>query len=802
MSATLAPSRPEARAGRNSESRCRHCGSALLDDAMRASGFCCNGCSYVFRLVHDSGLDRYYRFKDEVTAPADPGIFHPRDYTWLEEAQASADASTLQAPTLTVNVQGISCAACVWLIERVFLQQPGAREIIVNAQYGTAQLKWTRGEFQASAFARRLQSFGYTLGPAGEASGEPESRSLAKRIGLCAAFTMNVMLFTLPVYFGMEATFEWASLFELLSLGFGTLSLLVGGSYFLVRGWRALREGAMHIDLPIALGITGAYAGSLYGWAASRPEYQYFDFVSTFILLMLIGRWAQVAAVERNRRRLLCGQPQKQRIQVEGGASTSPEDLQPQQTIILTPGQTVPVESRLIDSTAVFSLASINGEAAPRIFAPGQRVPAGAVAAGRSSVRLLTLQRWEDSLLAQLLAPQAETSTRHLFLERIVRGYLIGILGIAVIAGISWWLATHDTLKAGAIVTAILVVSCPCAVALAFPLADEMATVALRRFGVFVRDAGLWSRLRSVRRLIFDKTGTLTLETPKLRNPEELSRLDEEARAALLALVSDNAHPVSQCLLEHLLAEGSMVPLSGEVRETIGAGVELGPWSLGRAGWRDTSEGSATVFARNGEVVARFEFSDAVRADAQQELEELSRRGYTSMILSGDDQSKVSALAKKLGIDEKFAVGEMSPQAKAAWLRDNAPGDALMLGDGANDSLAFDQALCRGTPVIHRGVLERKADFYYLGRGIGGIRALLEIDATRHRTQRNILVFSIAYNLLAVGLAVAGKMNPLVAAILMPISSLLTLAIVSYGMRNSQRVRNVPQPNTRLRSAS
>ena len=144
----------------------------------------------------------------------------------------------------------------------------------------------------------------------------------------------------------------------------------------------------------------------------------------------------------------------------------------------------------------------------------------------------------------------------------------------------------------------------------------------------------------------------------------------------------------------------------------------------------------------------------------------------------------------------------MSPQAKAAWLRDNAPGDALMLGDGANDSLAFDQALCRGTPVIHRGVLERKADFYYLGRGIGGIRALLEIDATRHRTQRNILVFSIAYNLLAVGLAVAGKMNPLVAAILMPISSLLTLAIVSYGMRNSQRVRNVPQPNTRLRSAS
>lgn len=783
-------------------SRCRHCGSALLDETMRTSGFCCNGCSYVFRLVHDSGLDRYYRFKDDVTAPADPAVFHPRDYAWLDEAQASAEARQVPVPALTLDVQGISCAACVWLIERVFLQQPGAREILVNAPYGTAQLKWTRGEFHASDFARRLQGFGYTLGPASETHGESESRSLVKRIGLCAAFTMNVMLFTLPVYFGMESTFEWAGLFELLSFGFGTLSLLVGGSYFLVRGWRALREGTLHIDLPIALGIAGAYAGSLYGWVASRAEYMYFDFVSTFILLMLIGRWAQVAAVERNRRRLLGGQPQKQRVQVEGGAPVAPEDLQPQQTITLTPGQTAPVESRLLDGTAVFSLASINGESAPRVFSPGQRVPAGAVAAGRNPVRLLTLQRWEDSLLARLLAPQAATSTRHVFLERIVRGYLTGILGIALFAGIGWWLATQDALKTGAIVTAILVVSCPCAVALAFPLADEMATVALPRFGVFVRDAGLWSRLRSVRWLIFDKTGTLTLETPRLRNPDELSALDGDARAALLALVADNAHPVSQSLLEHLLAGGPLTPLSGEVRETVGAGVEMGPWSLGRAGWRDTSEGGATVFARNGEVLARFEFSDAVRADALQELAELSRRGYTSAILSGDDQSKVSALARKLGIGESCALGEMSPQAKAAWLQENARNDSLMLGDGANDSLAFDQALCRGTPVIHRGVLERKADFYYLGRGIGGIRALLEVDVIRHRTQRRILVFSIAYNLLAVGLAVAGRMNPLVAAILMPVSSLVTLAIVTAGMRNSQRVGDTSQPSPRTQRAS
>jgi P-type Cu2+ transporter len=172
-----------------------------------------------------------------------------------------------------LDVQGISCAGCVWLIERVFQQQPGARDINVNAQYGTMRIRWVRGQFSATEFARKLQAFGYLAGPAGETPVEPESRGLVKRIGLCAAFAMNVMLFSLPVYFGMESSYEWAALFGLLSLAFGTLSLLVGGTYFLNRAVRAARERAMHIDLPIAIGITGAYLGSLYGWLAGEERF-------------------------------------------------------------------------------------------------------------------------------------------------------------------------------------------------------------------------------------------------------------------------------------------------------------------------------------------------------------------------------------------------------------------------------------------------------------------------------------------------------------------------------------------------
>ncbi|MBI2498408.1 MAG: hypothetical protein HYV75_11020, partial [Opitutae bacterium] len=225
------------------------------------------------------GLDGYYKIRDAVVAPADPAVFQPRDYAWLAALQRSAEAAP-GTPRLTLEVQGISCAACVWLIEQLFDRSPGALHIETDAQLGRLHLRWTRGGFDAPAFARRLQSFNYLVGPPGEEPAVPESQRLVRRVGLCAAFAMNVMLFTLPAYFGMEATFAYARLFGTLSLLFATLSLLTGGVYFLGRAVQALRAGAMHIDLPIALGIAGAYLGSLYGWLSGREEFVYFDFVA------------------------------------------------------------------------------------------------------------------------------------------------------------------------------------------------------------------------------------------------------------------------------------------------------------------------------------------------------------------------------------------------------------------------------------------------------------------------------------------------------------------------------------------
>src|SRR6478736_6734839 len=234
---------------------CLHCGAPVAAGA-REPDFCCAGCAYVHRLVHEHGLEGYYRMRDAVVPPVDPAVFEARDFAWLVGLARAAEARP-GTPELMIEVQGISCAGCVWLIEKLYHEQAGALAIETDATSGRMRLRWARGQFDAAGFARTLHAFNYLVGPA-DAAGEEEgeSRRLLRRVGLCAAFAMNLMLFSLPRYFGMEESFPYARLFDTLGLVLATLSVLVGGTYFLGRAVRALRHGALHIDLPIALGIT------------------------------------------------------------------------------------------------------------------------------------------------------------------------------------------------------------------------------------------------------------------------------------------------------------------------------------------------------------------------------------------------------------------------------------------------------------------------------------------------------------------------------------------------------------------
>ncbi|MBK8478260.1 MAG: HAD-IC family P-type ATPase [Opitutaceae bacterium] len=887
------------------------------------------------QIVHD-GMERFYELKDRAVSPAGSAVFQPRDYAWLAEAVVAAEAGAGRTAELVLDVQGISCVGCVWLIERLFQRRAGAVRLDVNVTQGRLHWRWETGRFDAVACARELQTFGYIVGPAGEKPDAAGARGLRLRLGLCAAFAMNTMIFALPAYLGLERASEFYPAFEAVQAAFATAALLAGGSYFGGRALAALRHGMINLDVPIALGLAVGYLGSMYGWLSGQALLVYFDFVSVFSFLMLVGRWTQEAAIERNRLQLLSLSREPAQVLVEsdtdqgastkwqgtggqvasdktdagrtergrrkpeknetgelgnqrgeasgrfdGGAGFTPASSEPAgmagvkpappteaaadrsdsppssirspvsaarspvsslkrgQIFRLRAGQVVPVAARLLDAAATVTTEWINGEPEPRELAAGQTIPAGATSVSLHELRLDALEDWADSALARLLASSGAQGFRHELAERIVRAYLVVILVLAVLGGAGWWLMIGDAQKALQVAIAVLVASCPCGIGVAFPLVEELAVAAMRRHGVFVRELSLFPRLRGIRKAIFDKTGTLTLETPVLANPEALTVLGSAERQRLWQLVQDNPHPTARAVQEALAWEmgnygvrnaecavsddGNSEPVAEspglqtrnskpetrnleQLEEVVGQGVRLrapdGVWSLGRPGFGGAADrtdptdltdrtepprAADAEYAHDGRILARLHFAEAARSDARAEITALQREGREVFILSGDRVEKVTAMAAALGVPAANAFGGLTPEQKRDWVLAHDARDTLMLGDGANDSLAFDAAFARGTPVIHRGMLERKCDFYYLGRGLRGVRRLFAVAELRRRTIRRVFVFALCYNVGTVSLALAGLVNPLVAAVAMPVSSLLSLAIATTGMRRAWR---------------
>ncbi len=760
------------------QNACIHCGTLFRPTAHRPD-FCCTGCQFVHDLIADRGLGQFYDLQEGGVPPVPSLVFQKRDYAWLEKAGSGEG-------TLTLGVQGVSCIGCAWLIEKLFANRPGALAIHVDPTRGQLTLHFQPAVFHVVGFARELQTFGYLVGPHGDAA-QPPSRALNLRLGLCAALAMNTMLFTLPRYLGMAGDFEFAPLFHRLTLILGTLSFLIGGSYFFVRSWHSLRQRVLHIDFPISLGLIAAYAGSLVAWARGELDFVYFDFVSTFTFLMLAGRWLQQKAIERNRSQLLASQAAPPPVHdATTGGMIEPAALLTGALFTVDPGHTVPVRSRLESVAATLGLEWINGESETVTARGGRTVQAGAVNRGAASITLKALEPWSESLLARLLLITPGAAPRDRTLERFLRGYIVAVLTIAAGGFLGWWHHTGSLLPALQVFISVLVVSCPCASGVALPLACDLAASRLRRFGVFIRNSEIWTKLERVHNVIFDKTGTLTLETISLRNPESMRQLSDDERAALLAMVHDSLHPVSACLREQLLADGVKLPNAGPPQEAIGLGLEMdydsSTWRLGRPEWSSPGSAGETIFTRDGQVLANFQFGEEARADAREEVNALEKGGCRVFILSGDRRAKVETMADHLGIARERCQAEMSPDQKADWVRRFDAHDTLYVGDGANDSLAFDAAWCSGTPAIDRGLLEQKADFYFLGRGLGGVRALLQIAAARRHIARAVVGFAIAYNAIVILLSLAGKMNPLLAAVLMPASSLVSLAIVVVGL--------------------
>lgn len=774
---------------------CDHCGTAFSPRTL-GERFCCRGCEYVYELIGENGFDQFYDLKRGLAVtPVRSRPFEEHDFSWLPAQVSEAESVAIKnggSAHFDLSLEGISCVGCVWLIEKLFVRESGAIRAAAHPSSGRLHLEWQPGQCDLETFMRELCKFGYVAGPLGANHGDGERRRLGARVGLCGAFAMNTMGFTLPWYLGMPSDFEFAGLFRIIAFLSATLSMLAGAEYFISRAWRALRARSLHIDLPIALGLIAAYIGSILGWILGAEKLMYFDFVSTFVFLMLAGRLLQTSAVERNRKRLMRQQPVPPTLEAPGGGAAIPlDDLKADTRFLLHAGRAVPVASTLAAGEADFSLEWIRGESEPVRFLPGSRLPAGAILLSRQPVELVAGEAWRESLLARLTAPM--TGDRgNPGLEKLLRGYLLVVvlIGLGTLAS---WLAAGKAVTGLQAMISVFVISCPCALGVAIPLADDLAAARAERAGAFVRTATIWPRLRRVRKVIFDKTGTLTLERPLLDHPERVAELNDEAATALAVLTQGSLHPLSRVLLETLGSRGQRLletRRAASVTEFPGLGVcwnhEGTNWSLGRVGWQGIGSGtgeSGSDLCRGKDVVARFTFHESLRPGALESVRLLAKRGLSLHILSGDHPGKVAALASALGIPADQARGGLSPEDKASAVRELDEKDTLYLGDGANDALAFDAALVTGTPVVDRSLLESKSDFYTLGSGLDFMGCLLDTAAARAQGVRMGFAFALIYNTVTVLASMTGSMSPLLAAILMPLSSLVSIAIVASHLR-------------------
>jgi Cu2+-exporting ATPase len=746
----------------------------------------------VYGLLHQEHLDRYYELRGARGVPATAARSGRRDTQWLDVLEERR-RSGAGAGRVTLDVQGLHCVGCVWLIDEIFARAPGHQRIVVNPSLGRVDL-WTDPSFDLRAFVHAVERFGYLFGPPIKREGGA-SRDLLARMGLCVAIAMNSMIFGIATYAGLDAGPLFA-LFTTLNLALGALSVAVGGTVFFRSAFLALRRGVLHLDLPIALGIALAFAGSVHSYWAHHSRGAYFDTLDVFIALMLLGRFLQERAIERNRDWLLASDGAEGLLtrRVTGGrVELVPSvDLREGDTVLAAPGDLVPLDARLEGAAASFSLDWINGESCPRAYGAGEVVPAGAFATGPRATTLRAVTSFAASPLRELLRqPEragAEGARASAWWQRLSKIYVLSVLAVATGAFAGWWAATGDLGRATSVTTAVLIVTCPCAFGIAAPLAYEMAQAGLRRRGLFVRRPAFFDRARAVRRVVFDKTGTLTTGALELVDAAPLAALDPAARAALYDLVARSGHPKSAAIREALAPYGPSMTPDAAVQEVPGAGAELRAggraWRLGAPEWAAPGGGGEgdVVFARDGQRLASFVTAERLRPDAEREVRALRADGYEVWLLSGDAQARAVAVGAVSGIAIERCLGEHDPAAKAHFLEATDHGDTLFVGDGVNDALALDRAHASGTPAIDRPFVPARADFFFVTPGLAPIRLALRVSRALAQVVRADLGIALAYNALTVGLALAGRMSPLACAVLMPLSSLTTIGATVFAL--------------------
>jgi Cu2+-exporting ATPase len=691
----------------------------------------------------------------------------------LEAVEATPLATT------RLTVPGMKCAGCIGKIERELPKVSGiaAARANLSAKRVAVSHDPSLGE---DALVAALRELGFEAQPVADnplGADDAERKRLTRALGVAGFGMMNVMLLSVSVWSGADGATR--GLFHWLSALIALPVIAYAGRPFFASARMALSHRRTNMDVPISIGVILATCLSLYETVIGG-EHAFFDSAVMLLFFLLAGRTLDAAMRDRTRAGIgaLLGRMGKSASVIGPDGTTrrvAAKDLLPGMLVLVAAGEALAADGEVVEGIGALDNAMLTGESAPQPVGPGSIVHAGAINLA-SPLRVRLTHVAEDTALAEIARAMDEAgqsrSTYVRIADRASRLYAPAVHSLAALAFAGWMVAGAGWHTSLTIAIAVLIITCPCAMGLAVPAAQVVASGALMRRGLLVKDGSALERLAECDIALLDKTGTLTLGTPRA----DVRDLDARARAVALGLAQTSRHPLSRGLADSLRAEGVIPATIADIHEVGGSGL-AGRWQgISVALDRPEDAGASLATAlRIGGAVQTITFADPLRSDAAATIAALRALGLPASILSGDRAAPVAALAARLGLE---AQSEASPTDKLAVLEGLKAADRrpLMVGDGLNDGPALAAAHASIAPGTASDASQQAADAVFIGEGLMPVALAVRVAKRTMRIVRQNFTFSIGYNLLAVPLALAGLVTPLVAAIAMSVSSLVVVA--------------------------
>ena len=821
---------------------CAHCGSSITDafsfsmqDGCQENlpqndpqespslNFCCRGCERVYSFLKKRNFSNYYKLLEGLTEHAPQQTKHTSSDNNAFSHVAMAQLFETSPGNLKFFVPDLRCAACIWLLEKAISSIEGVQSFDISLLDRTVSVVGTQDKMSTAKICGLLQDLGYRPYPP-EVAGWDEgqrglSRKSAKELVLSGALFANVMMLAVGTYYGdlwgMDT--HMRRFFVLIMFALGSLSLFLPGSIFFRTAWSSLKAKKLNMDLPIAFALAITYMTSVWGVLKNSGDV-YFDSISGLIFLLLSARALHEYQLSRARR-----------------LASFASALLPERSLMLKPGDVTlvslgehfPADGIVLEGSTEANEAALTGESRSVPKEPGDQVLAGTQNM-LSPVKIEVLRVGADSYVGKLMdlvkSALLNKSEFQVLSEKILPYFVLFTFASAAIAAVLW--SVWDPHKAPAVLATVLIVACPCAIALSVPLTLTAAMNRAWKAGFVIKGSSVLEKLCKINAVVIDKTGTLTLgemEVVRIRevDPVPVARSEESAEfprdaqpilmAAALCMSRRSAHPISQAIRKNLELRQNIVDLAAKLedpkttfQERIGQGIEayfptLGSVRLGSEAFVRLEQQSVdhletlsrtsatTVYLRSGSQSVSFELQDSIRKGVPAFLNRLCGLGMDVHIASGDTHFFVGLFREKLkalGTEtEKITFhSECSPNSKMDLIRRlkglSQDKQVVMMGDGVNDapSLALADvglALGRGLDVALNA-----ADVLCLSNDPCGFTQLLSFAQDTATTLRWVVATSICYNVAAVGLACAGVLHPLVAALIMPLSSVSTALIV------------------------